>query len=216
MFQLISILAIAAVVLAVLAHFVVAGRKCLGAGVAGPRVRRYNVWERLVHLALTFSFVVLAATGFAAALMGWRLSGYLLVVHVAVAPVFAVSLAAAMLTWAADGALAAHDWQWLRRLGGFGIGGLPAGKFDAGEKLVLWFAGVLGLVLTLTMTLSMMPILDQDWLVLMYEIHRYAALLLLLAMVKHTYWTMLVRKSWSAMISGKVGEEWAKRYHSLW
>jgi len=220
MFRLLSIVGIAVVMGAVVLHFAALGRKrALPPGEGeGEKIRRYNLWERLVHLALMLSFLVLAVTGFIAAFLGERLTGYLLVIHVTVAPVFAVALAAMMLTWAGDCGFAGYDWEWLKRGGGyFGGGAPPAGRFDAGEKLVLWWSAVLGLVNVLTMTLSMMPIFDQYWLTLMYEFHRYSALLLVIVMIKHSYSTLLARRGGCRMlISGCVSSEWAKRYHPLW
>jgi formate dehydrogenase subunit gamma len=219
MFYIVTIVGVGLVVVAALVHFALnlAGRKA--APIApGPRVRRYNLWERLVHLALVASALTLAVTGFFPALRGERLSQYLLLTHAAVAPVFAVSLAAMMLTWAGDCTFQRHDREWIRRRGWLLVGQeLPAGRFDAAQKIGFWLLGLLGLVLIVTMTLSMMPIFGQDGLAVLLVVHRYAALLMLMTLVMHTYCSLLARRgAWRSMLSGNVNAEWAKRYHPLW
>ncbi len=187
----------------------------------GPRdIRRYNFWGRLVHLAVTASFLVEAGTGFWAAIVcGGKMTGYLLMIHVTFGGVFAASLVAAVVIWAEDHRFAAGDGKWIRRLGGYWTGceGLPAGRFDAGQKALFWVAAALGVVVVVTPSLCMLKLFGTCGQEMLYEIHRYCALALTIVVIKHAYLTTLAPGSaFRSMIWGKVSSEWAKRYHPDW
>lgn len=187
----------------------------------GPRdIRRYNLWERLVHLAVTVSFLVQAGTGFWAAIVtGGKMTGYVPMIHVTFGGVFAASLVAAVVTWAEDHRFAAGDGEWIRRMGGYWTGRdrLPGGRFDAGQKMFFWLTAAVGVVVVVTPPLCMLELFGTDGQEMLYETHRYCALVLAIAVIKHAYLTTLAAGGafWS-VIRGKVSSDWAKRYHPNW
>jgi formate dehydrogenase subunit gamma len=214
----------ATVILAVAAglcpvHFLLLALRQPRPGVGLRSVRRYNVWERLVHAAVTLSFLALAGTGFYASLRwGGPMKGYLLMLHTTSGAVFAVSVGFMMLTWAADHAFAACDGRWLRRGGCLSAAGdLPAGRFDAGQKLYFWFVGLGTLVALLSMLLSMIKLFDTTGQALMYEVHRWSALALVVGTLWHLYAMWLAKPGtlW-ALVGGRVTAAWAERFHPLW
>jgi formate dehydrogenase subunit gamma len=187
----------------------------------GPRdIRRYNAWERLVHLAVTVSFLALVGTGFWPVIVsGTKMTGYLLMIHVTFGGVFAASLMVAAVTWAEDHRFAAGDGRWISRLGGHWTGrdGLPAGRFDASQKIIFWVTAALGVVVIVTPPLCMLKLFGTCGQEMLYEIHRYCSLALTIAVIKHAYLTSLAAGSaFRSMISGNVSSEWAKRYHPDW
>jgi formate dehydrogenase subunit gamma len=218
-FQLVSLVALAAAVAACPVHYLLMARRQPHPGLGECRVRRYNAWERLVHLALLASFLVLAWTGFYAAI-GWGgpMKGYMLMVHTTAGAVFAVSVGAMLLTWAADHAFARGDGRWLAQCGcAAGDKAPPAGRFDAGEKAYFWIAGLTTLVALLSMLLSMVPLLDTAGQRLMYQVHRYDTLILVVATIWHAYTTTLAKPgTWRSLVSGRVSSAWIQRYHPLW
>ena len=51
----------------------------------------------------------------------------------------------------------------------------------------------------------------------LYEVHRWAALVLTIVTILHAYATTLGKPgTYRSMISGKVSREWASRYHPDW
>ncbi len=187
----------------------------------GPRdVRRYSRWERLVHLAVTGSFLVLAGTGFWAAICsGGEMTGYVLMAHVTFGGVFAAALAVAVVIWAEDHRFAAGDGKWIRHLGGYWTGRdhLPAGRFDAGQKMLFWMAVAVAVAVVVTPAVGMLKLFGTDGQKMLYEIHRYCSLALTIVVIKHAYLTTLAASSafWS-MISGNVSSDWTSRYHPDW
>ena len=220
MFRTISIWLLGITIVAMVLHwlgFALRHRKAD----TGPRdVRRYNIWERLVHLAVTVSFLALVVTGFWAPIVsGTKMTGYIMMIHVTFGGVFAASLAVAVVTWAEDHRFVAGDGQWTRALGGHWTGreGLPAGRFDAGQKIIFWLTAALGVVVIITPPLCMLKLFGTCGQEMLYEIHRYSALVLTIVGIKHAYLTSLAAGSaFRSMISGNVSSEWAKRYHPNW
>ncbi len=219
LFQIISIVAICGALAAVPIHWLLFGRRQAHPGLGERNVKRYNLWERLVHLALLASFLVLAWTGFYASIAwGGPMSGYTLMVHTTAGAVFAVSVAVMLITWAADHVFSRADGEYLRQGGCLAPGKeLPAGRFSAGDKIYFWLAGILTLAALLSMLLSMIPWLDTDGQTFMYDAHRYVTLALVVATIWHAYATTLAKPGGlGAIISGYVSSAWAKRFHPLW
>ncbi|HUU93485.1 MAG TPA: cytochrome b/b6 domain-containing protein [Phycisphaerae bacterium] len=219
LFQILSILGIGGSIGAALLHYVLIARRQPHPGHGERRVRRYNLWERLVHVVLLATFLVLAVTGFWASI-GWDgpMSGYVLMIHTTCGAVFAVCVAVSLITWAADHAFAGHDGRWIRRGGCCSTrGDLPAGRFNASAKIYFWLAGLLTLVALLSMLLSMIPLLDTDGQHLMYHVHRYSTLILVVLTLWHAYITTLAKPGGlTAILWGRVSRSWARRYHPLW
>ena len=218
-FQIVSIAGLGGLVAAMALHYVAFARRQPHPGLGLRTVRRYSLWERLVHLALLATFIVLAWTGFYAAI-GWGgpMKSYMLMIHTTSGAVFAVSVAAMLLTWAADHAFRAHDGQFLSRGGCLAYKkDLPAGRFTGGDKVYFWLAGVLVLVALLSMLFSMIPWLGTSGQRLMYHTHRYSTLVLTMATLWHAYATTLAKPgTLRALLSGYVSSAWAARYHPLW
>ncbi|MBM4020186.1 MAG: hypothetical protein FJ288_18015 [Planctomycetes bacterium] len=219
LFQILSIIGIGGVVAFMPVHYFLVARRQPHPGLGLRSVRRYSLWERLVHLALLASFLVLAWTGFYAAI-GWGgpMKGYMLMIHTTSGAVFAVSVAAMLITWAADHTFSAHDGHFLTRFGCLTLKkDLPAARFTGGDKVYFWLAGPLTLAALLSMLLSMIPWQGTAGLCLLYEVHRYSTLVLTVATLWHAYATTLAKPGTAAaLISGYVSAAWAQRYHPLW
>jgi len=219
LFQIVSILGIGGALAAIPVHYLLVARKAPPPGLGMRTVRRYGLWERLIHLVLLLCFLVLAVTGFWASI-GWDgpMSGYVLMLHTTSGAVFAVAAGCMLVTWAADHAFAKPDARWF--CGGgccTPVKELPAGRFTAGEKVYFWLAGLLTLTALLTMLLSMIPLLGTYGQHLMYHVHRWSTLVLVVATIWHAYATTLAKPgALGALVSGYVTEGWVKRFHPLW
>ncbi len=202
------------------AHYLAVGPKHPELGKEKRDVRRFSLWERLIHVATLGAFLTLAVSGFGSAIaLGKPVLGWWGVVHIAVAPGFAMGVAALALTLAESCRFRAHDWAWAKALGGYlrRNQDLPAGRFTAEEKAFLWSAAGLTIVLILSGLGRMHPLLDPFGQRVLYETHRYGALLLVLSVIVHAYLRTLARPgTLFGMISGNVSAEWAKHHHSLW
>ncbi len=219
LYQTLSIVAIVGTAGICALHYLAVGRKVPKPGIGRRSVLRYNLWERFLHLVLLVLFVVLAVTAYWASI-GWGgpMTGYSLMIHTTSGAVFGVAVAAMLITWAVDNAFAKHDCRWMAKGGPWSTrDDLPADRFNAGDKIYFWAAGLLTLVLLLSMLLSMLPLFGTAGQHLMYDIHRYAALVLMVLTLWHAYVTTLAKPGGlTAILRGRVTGGWAQTYHPLW
>ena len=210
-----------AVLAIILLHFALIGSKG-GAPVGAPNVLRFQMHERLGHLVSMVTVVFLSITGFCFLLaendpLGhWARPWHTYFGYVASAGVIAMFIFWFVYMFPAKG-----DLAWLMKGGGYlgGVKGhLPAGKFNAGQKMLYWLALALCLVLIVTglrMGLSRGARFPHQELV--YTLHDIAALGMILVLIGHAYLAgVVVPHSLRAIFGGKVSDIWARAHHSLW
>ncbi len=219
MFRTIVLISIAATVVAIVGHFLVFGPKRISEK-AKRTVRRFSMWERFLHTVTVLGFLALVATGLVA-VIGQRspLHGWMWVFHVGIAPLFAFGLPLLVMTWARDAMFAPYDWEWAIKFGGYlwGDKHAPAGRFNAGQKAYFWTIGLLGFAAVVSGFGRAVPMLDLTGQELLYQVHRYTALLFVLAGIVHLYLgTICNPGTLGAMLTGKVTPPWAESHHPLW
>jgi hypothetical protein len=112
--------------------------------------------------------LVLAATGLGTFALGKApMTHWVLMAHVAVAPLFALGLAAVALTWS-----------------GLGRGGVES-PLSGLAKTMLWVVLLAGLAVTLSGVVPMTPLLGTPGQHLLYLTHRYSAMVLTVAVLLH-------------------------------
>ena len=219
-FHVVTLVGITAVVVAAIGHYLLFGPRHPELAKDKRDLRRLSLVERFIHAATTLSFLTLAVTGFAAPIyFGKPLSGWLWIVHLAAAPVFAVGLAAIALRWAEDCRLESYDWEWAKQFGGY-LGSdrdVPAGRFNGGQKSYFWAIILLDLVSILSGLVRMFPTFDANIQEISYQVHRYSGLFLVMAVIAHIYLGTLANPgTWLVIISGYVSSRWAKHHHPIW
>jgi len=123
---------------------------------------------KLSYATVCAAGLVLAATGIGTfALDKAPMTHWVLMAHVAAAPVFALGLAALALTWSS-----------LAR------GGAESPLGDA-AKAMLWVVLMAGLVVTVSGVLPMTPLFGTPGQHLLYLTHRYSAMVLSAAVLLH-------------------------------
>jgi formate dehydrogenase subunit gamma len=126
---------------------------------------------------------------------------------------------ASVVLWSEASCFEAQDWQWFWGWGGYLLGRkpLPAGRFDCGQKMMFWAITFLSLAALVTATLPFLKWFGTDAQDVMLRCHRYSALFLGLAVLKHIYLSFAAKPGGLRLIiTGAVSQEWAKCYHSLW
>jgi formate dehydrogenase subunit gamma len=234
--------------------FAVRGRIRIDAGPSGTTIERFNMIERTAHWITATSFVVLALTGlnilygrhvllpilgpdiFAAITLAGKYA------HNFLAFAFMVGVVLIFFLWVGRNIPGKRDLHWLAVGGGLFKKGVhpPAGKFNAGQKLIFWavilggisislsglallfpfqfalFGGtfevlnIFGLGLPTELTMMQEMQLSQLW-------HGVVALILIAIIIGHIYIGSLgMEGAFEAMGSGQVDLNWAKEHHSLW
>lgn len=170
-----------AVVVLIVLHLLLA----LVGGRAPQARQRFNWWERLVYLALLVCVTALGVTSFYTVLRFGGMHGWWLFAHMCGAGALTAVLPLAALTWAGASQ--------------FGRACLPVGnpnglpRFFWLPRVAFWLFLVAGLVVMLTMLVSMLPVFGTDGLEVLLDIHRYTGLLAVVALLIHCYCVLLQR-----------------------
>ncbi|WP_334187943.1 formate dehydrogenase subunit gamma [Noviherbaspirillum sp.] len=209
-------------------------------GSSGRQIQRFSSWDRLVHWATAITFIILAISCLIILfgkqiMLPWMghtvfywfalLSKY---AHNFVGPLFILCSIAMFATFLRKNLFRRWDWQWIRKGGGLvKHEHIPAGFFNAGEKI--WFWGgvtLLGLLMSITGLMLNFPYfknvganigLTRYLLQIADYLHIVGATLYIAASMGHIYiGTWGTPGAYQAMRSGHVDEEWARSHHELW
>ena len=112
------------------------------------------------------------------------------------------------------------DIEWFKQGGGFiESKHAPAGRFNAGEKLVFWGALGAGVAVAVSGYLLLFPfyVTDIFGMQIAQVVHSVVAVLFVALILGHIYiGTLGMEGAFEAMWTGEVDFNWAKEHHDLW
>ena len=212
--------------------YLVMGRIRISSGRSGRKVRRFNGFERLSHWLTAVSFVLLGLTGlnitfgklvllpvigpeaFSAFAQGAKY------VHNFVSFSFVVGLVLIVALWIKDNIPRKVDIDWVKQGGGFiKSKHAPAGRFNAGEKLVFWFALGAGAAVIVSGYFLLFPfyLTNIAGMQIAQVVHAVVAVLFVAVILAHIYiGTLGMEGAFEAMGTGEVDLNWAKEHHDQW
>lgn len=134
--------------------------------------------------------IVMALTGFIPPVFfGTHLSGYLLMLHVATSPLFALCIALAGILWAHKHRFQQADWQVFRSLFSRKLSGqlTKSIKNEFWNKVCFWSVIILAVVAISSIVASMYKIFGTHGQELLLQFHRYSTLLLIILTTIYTF-----------------------------
>jgi formate dehydrogenase subunit gamma len=212
--------------------YLIVGRLRISAGRAGRTVTRFNSFERFCHWLTAVSFVLLGLTGLnikfgklvLRPVIGPEAFSSLAVaakyVHNFVSFAFVVGLILIVALWIKDNIPRKVDIDWLIRGGGFiKSKHVSAGRFNAGEKMVFWFAIGAGAAVSVSGYVLLFPfsVTDIAGMQIAQVVHAVVAVLFVAVIIAHIYvGTLGIEGAFEAMGAGRVDINWAREHHDLW
>jgi formate dehydrogenase subunit gamma len=212
--------------------YLILGPIRLQGGRSGQKVPRFNAFERFVHWLTAASFIILALTGlnitFGRALllpvMGpdafTAFSEAAKYAHDFTSFPFMLGVGLMIVHWLKDNIPRRIDIEWFKQGGGFiPSKHPPAGRFNAGEKVVFWLVLGGGVAVTVSGLLLLFPfyatnIAGQQ---IAQVVHGIIAMLFVALILGHIYiGTLGTEAAFEAMGTGEVDLNWAKEHHALW
>jgi len=150
--------------------------------------QRYKPRERWIFICLALSFCYLILSGILFALLGLRLFGLFLLLHVILGGLFAVCLCLAVV-------LRARYYVWdteifKGRKGAMNLKTKP-GIRKLWQIILFWIFVASGFVLIITALSQMLPYFSLRTQLVLLEVHRYAALESLLAAIAFFYFSFI-------------------------
>ena len=246
--------ALLGVFVVLIAYFVLHGRIRVNSGLSGRTVERFNAIERFSHWLTASSFVVLGLTGLNVMYGRYVIQPVLgseafatltywgKLAHNYVGFAFMVGLALMIVFYIKNNMPVREDLTWLAKGGGMFSKGAhpPAGKINAGQKILFWLVVIGGVSISLTGLALIFPFqialfegtfgilnlfgfglptelsmtaetqLSQAW-------HAIMGLALVVLIIAHVYLgTIGMEGAFDAMYTGEVDENWAKEHHNKW
>jgi formate dehydrogenase subunit gamma len=122
--------------------------------------------------------------------------------------------------WIKDNIPERVDIDWLKQGGGFiKSKHAPAGRFNAGEKMVFWLALGAGAAVIVSGLLLLFPfyVANIAGMQIAQVIHAIVAVLFIALILAHIYiGTVGMEGAFEAMGTGEVDLNWAREHHDLW
>ena len=194
-------------------------------------LQRYSDGDRINHWALVILFFCTALSGlsmfhpslfFLSALFGG--GPWTRIVHPFIGVLVFLSFGGMYLRLARDNVWSADDRLWLAGIGALLAGRksepLPAGRYNAGQKILFWWMAIALALLLVTGLLFWRPYFAGYFPIglvrLATLVHSLTAVGLILGIIGHIYAAIWVKGTTRAMTRGLVSESWAKHHHPGW
>ena len=133
---------------------------------------------------------------------------------------FTIGLMLIVVMWIRDNIPSKVDMEWLKQGGGFiKSKHAPAGRFNAGEKLVFWFALGAGAAVIASGLVLLFPfyLTNIAGMQIAQVVHAVVAVLFVAVILAHIYiGTLGMEGAFEAMGTGDVDLNWAREHHDQW
>jgi formate dehydrogenase subunit gamma len=212
--------------------YLIRGMIRIEAGRSGRVLVRFSALERFVHWMTATCFIILALSGLnitfgkelllpligPEAFSTWSQAAKY--AHNYLSFPFTLGVVLIFLMWLAWQFPTRVDVEWLKEGGGLvGHEHPPAGRFNAGQKLVYWFIVLGGGAAAVSGYLLLFPFYATDiaGMQTAQAVHGVMAMLFVAVILAHIYiGTIGMEGAFEGMGSGTVDVNWAKQHHSLW
>ncbi|HIP30570.1 MAG TPA: formate dehydrogenase subunit gamma [Sulfurospirillum arcachonense] len=216
-----------------LLHFLIIGPKVFSH--EGKKIFAFSVFKRIIHLIAAIAFIILIPTGlmiiFGNYLGGGTLIEYARHFHGIATVMFTISVIPMLLFWFIEMIPTMDDVKWMFILGGYlskEIKEIPAGKFNAGQKMWFWIATLGGFVMIATGAIMYLQDFDFgiakslglsqiDLLRASAIVHNVFAFAIIAFFFTHVYMAAIaIKGAIYSMITGYKEHDEVKYLHSTW
>lgn len=223
---------LAGALLAIGLFYLIKGTDRLEETPTGEVIRRWSLFDRILHWYTAVLFVVLGITGFslfygrAVLIPVFGLNGFggyaaaCKVLHNYSGPFFLAGVLLEIAAWVRYNFPRRGDLAWFKSLGGLAGGVRPhVGRVNAGQKGWFWLVAAVGLAVGATGAILDFPLFGQTRFVMQVSevIHASLATIFLAAAFAHVYMgTLGTQGAFQGMWRGSVSAVFARQHHDLW
>lgn len=200
-------------------HYFTVGAKGVILDANSNSIQRFSILERIYHFLRMLSFIIVAFTGI---YLVFRAGGKTLgMTHSINGIIFLLVSILSLFIWSKPSLFKGYDKLWLKSLGGYLSADeipLPAGKFNAGQKIFFWLSTLFAVILAVSGGILIRGFITQTQVSgSILVIHGITAALTIISVMGHVYLSLWVNKgTWRVLTGGKVSEAWAKCHHPNW
>jgi len=226
---------LAATLAFIVLFYLIRGSVKLEHGRSGRTIPRWSVFERTLHWYTAILFILLAISGLSMLfgravlipILGLQANSawatFSIAIHNYLGPAFIVGVVLMILFWIKNNIPAGYDMQWIKEGGGLLSKDKhpPAGKANAGEKIFVFWIGVVlaGAIVCVTGLILDFPTYEQtrEMMQTSHTLHVIAGIVWIAIILGHIYLgTIGTEGAFEGMVSGSVDTNWAKQHHSVW
>ncbi|NLC28069.1 MAG: formate dehydrogenase subunit gamma [Campylobacteraceae bacterium] len=214
-----------------LLHYLVIGPKVFPHG--GKKIKVFSLFNRIIHQMAAISFIVIIPTGFIMVFGSFFGGGEFVRLcknlHGIFTILFAIAVVPMFIMWVKHAFFNLEDAKWMMIVGGYlskEKKPVPAGKFNAGQKMWFWIATLGGFIMLVTgammylldfnmgMITSMTGLSQIDLLRLAAIAHNVVGFAVVALFFTHVYMSMFaIKGAVHSMINGHMEEEELKILH---
>lgn len=221
-FAWIFLLVIICVPLAFLTHFAVIGAKKFNHH--AKKIKVFSKYNIIVHWCAAVPFVFLCLTGlvmvFGAQLGGGAFVRFARDVHGISTLIFTIFGPLMFLMWVKYALFKLYDIKWMMIVGGYlskEKKPIPAGKFNAGQKMWFWVCTCGGFVMILSGAFLFFQNAGIDTLRSMALLHNILGFLIVALLITHIYMAAFaIEGALESILDGNMGEEEIAILHSYY
>jgi hypothetical protein len=152
--------------------------------------------KKIFYFSLIAIVIILSATGFSAPFTATRsMTGYPLLLHAALAPVFSLGVAMWVVLSASRNRFTAQDGAWLLSRFGF-HSNVASGSFSLSlfaRKVCFWAASGMAIVVILSIVLNMFPLFSMNWQAPLLSLHRFCTAFLTMGILGYMGFSFAIR-----------------------
>ena len=220
-FKYIFLLIVVFVPLAFFGHFMIIGQRKFNHHQKLKVFSRFNI---IVHWGAAIPFVLICLSGlvmiFGVYFGGGAFVRFARDIHGLSTLVFIVFGFLMFLMWFKDSIFRLHDIDWFKIMGGYlsqENRPIPAGKFNAGQKMWFWIATLGGAIMAITGGIMFFQSSDINTLRLVAIIHNVVGFLVIAMLITHIYMALFaIEGAVESILNGNMGEEELSILHSIY
>lgn len=221
-FALVFFLIVIFVPLAFFGHNKIVGKKTFSHH--GKKIRVFSNYNIIVHWGAAVPFVLICITGLMM-IFGSYLGGGMLIrlakeVHFLATWVFVVFGFLMFLMWVKPAIFRLYDIEWMKIMGGYlsqEKREIPAGKFNAGQKMWFWLATIGGFIMAGTGIILHFMAADINVLRLVAIVHNVLGFSVIAMLITHIYMAVFaIEGAIESILNGHMGEEELALLHSYY
>ncbi len=220
------------IIMSIILFYLIRGKVRLEGGLSGRMVKRFDEFERTLHWTFAILFIFLACTGlillFGRSLLipvfGHEIFSIIASSgkegHNLFGPIFIFTLLLMFYQFVRRNIYEKGDLTWLLKGGGFiGKSHVSGGFFNMGEKTLYWLVVLIGIVLSVSGLILLLPVLGQGRIIMGWAhiFHGIGAITLIAVVLGHIYLATLGSEgTLDGMKTGYVDIKWAEQHHDRW
>ncbi len=193
----------------------------------------FTIFNRLVHAIAALSFILIIPTGlimiFGSYFNGGSFVKTCQYIHVIATPMFLISVIPMFIMWVKDMTFTNDDIKWMMILGGYlskEKKPIPAGKFNAGQKMWFWVCTLGGILMIISgaflyfqdvpfVLLSFVGLSKIEFLRICIILHNVLGMMVTALFITHIYMSMFaIKGAIHSIITGYKEEEEVEILHS--